>query len=152
MRTFPVASALARGCLSTTIVSTTILLGAAALTPAQAQGAAKLPAPTPAGAITAPATRPGTFEQLRANLGEGDREVALRALHIALDELSDGAAFVWRSKAHGITGVIRPTMAFRDDEGRVCRHLVYSVALGRFQKRIEGVACRSLNGRWMLAD
>jgi len=145
MRTFPFASALARGCISTTIV-----FGAAAFWPAQAGDEVNRLAPTQTGTIS-PATKPGSFQDLRAVLDKGDREVALRALHIALDQLSDGAAFVWRSKARKLTGVIRPTMVFRDDAGRVCRHVIYTVALGRFQKRIEGVACRGLNGGWSLA-
>ena len=146
MRTFPLASVLARGCLSTTI-----LVGAAAFWPAQAGDWVNPPAPTPIGTITA-SPSPGSFHELRASLDEGDREVALRALHIALDQLSDGAAFVWRSKARKLTGVIRPTMAFRNDNGRICRHLVYTVALGQYQKRIEGIACRGLQGHWSLAD
>ncbi len=145
MRTFPSASALARGC-----ISTTILVCAAALWPAQAGDGVNLSTATQTGAISA-ASNGGSYHELRAVLDESDREVALRALHIALDQLSDGAAFVWRSKARKLTGVIRPTMAFRDDSGRVCRHVVYTVALGRFQKRIEGVACRGLNGGWTLA-
>jgi len=108
--------------------------------------------PTRTGTIPGPSAESGTFYELRSDLSENDRRVALRALNIALNQLSDGAAFVWRSKARKLTGVIRPTIAFRDDDGRVCRHVVYTVALGRYQKRIEGVACRVLNGRWMLTN
>ena len=147
MRTFPLTAAFARGFLSTTL-----LIGFAALAPAHAFETEIIADPTPVGVIPAPGTKPGTFKELRAVLSDDDRQVALSALHIALNQLSDGAAFVWRSKARSLTGVIRPTMAFRDDEGRVCRHIVYTVALGRFQKHVEGIACRGLNGGWILTN
>ena len=146
MRTFPSKSALMRGFLSSAM-----LLGAVGAANAQASEAGRLP-PTRTGTIPALSAKPGTFYELRSDLSENDRQVALRALHIALNQLSDGAAFVWRSKARKLTGVIRPTIAFRDDDGRVCRHVVYTVALGRYQKRIEGIAWRSLNGSWMLTN
>jgi len=41
--------------------------------------------------------------------------------------------------------------AFRDDKGRVCRHVVYSISLGGYEKEIEGNACRGRDGSWSLA-
>jgi hypothetical protein len=42
--------------------------------------------------------------------------------------------------------VIKPVSAFRDDEGRVCRHLHYSLSLGTYVRQVEGIACREPGG------
>jgi surface antigen len=47
--------------------------------------------------------------------------------------------------------VIKPVSAFRDDEGRVCRHLTYSLLLGTFVREVVGIACREPIGSWSLA-
>jgi surface antigen len=47
--------------------------------------------------------------------------------------------------------VIKTVSAFRDDEGRVCRHLTYSLSVGAYVKQVEGVACRQSDGQWSLA-
>jgi surface antigen len=46
--------------------------------------------------------------------------------------------------------VIKPVSAFRDDEGRVCRHVKYSLSLGTFVREVEGTACREEGGAWSL--
>ena len=51
----------------------------------------------------------------------------------------------------GLVGRIKPVSAFHDDKGRVCRHVVYSLALGTYQRQIEGVACRESDGSWSLS-
>ena len=90
------------------------------------------------------------LRHLRAQLDEKDHLAALKALHIALSQLSDGATFVWRKKSRQLAGVIKPTMAFRNTEGQICRHVIYSLSLGRYVKSIEGIACRDTQGRWWL--
>ena len=42
--------------------------------------------------------------------------------------------------------MIKPVSAFRDGEGRVCRHLTYSLSLGTFVREVEGTACREQGG------
>jgi len=81
-----------------------------------------------------------------------NRATALRALHVALDQLSDGATLIWRKKSLELVGVIRPTTAFRDPQGRVCRHLTYQLKFGDYAKRIEGIACRQIDGSWSLSS
>ena len=66
----------------------------------------------------------------------------MQALELALSELGDGVTLVWRRPERELVGRIKPVSAFRDDQGRVCRHVVYSLALGTYQRQIEGVACR----------
>ena len=70
---------------------------------------------------------------------------------MALTELSDGATLVWRRPSRELTGVIKPVSAFRDDEGRVCRHLIYSLSLGTYVRQVEGIACRGADGNWSLS-
>ena len=89
--------------------------------------------------------------ELRARLDRSDRAMALNALQEALSELGDGASLVWQRPSRALTGVIKPVSAFRDDEGRVCRHLTYSLSVGTYVKQVEGIACRQSDGQWSLA-
>ena len=79
-----------------------------------------------------------------------DRVAAVQALELALSELGDGVTLVWQRSERGLVGRIKPVSVFRDDAGRVCRHVVYSLALGAYQRQIEGVACREPDGTWSL--
>ena len=76
----------------------------------------------------------------------------LSALHVALDQLSDGATLIWRKQSLALEGVIRPTAVFRDRKGRICRNLTYRLKIGDYAKRIEGVACRQIDGSWSLSS
>jgi 17 kDa outer membrane surface antigen len=100
---------------------------------------------------TESAKQPTTFAELRAKLDGTDRAVALNALQVALTELGDGAELVWRRPSRELTGVIKPVSAFRDDEGRVCRRLTYSLSLDTYVRQVEGTACREKSGAWSLA-
>ncbi len=91
------------------------------------------------------------LNERRARLDQSDRQAAYQALALALDELGDGVTLVWRRPARGLVGKIKPVSAFRDDKGRVCRHIFYSLSLGGYEKEIEGNACREADGSWALA-
>ena len=69
---------------------------------------------------------------------------------MALTELGDGATLVWRRPSRGLTSVIKPVSAFRDGDGRVCRHVTYSLSLGTFVSKVKGTACRVEGGAWLL--
>ena len=133
-----------------------IIIGAGALaisllTPASVALYAEEPVQAAAVVIdTESAKQPSTFAELRSQLDGSDRALALNALQVALTELSDGATLVWRRESRALTGVIKPASAFRDDEGRVCRHLTYSLSLGTYVKKVEGIACRGVDGNWSL--
>ena len=86
--------------------------------------------------------------ELKARLDLSDRVAAVQALELALSELGDGVTLVWQRPERGLVGRIKPVSAFRDDRGRVCRHVLYSLALGTYQRQIEGVACREPDGSW----
>jgi surface antigen len=92
-----------------------------------------------------------SLNELKARLDRSDRVAARQALELALSELGDGVTLVWQRPERALTGRIKPVSAFRDDRGRVCRHIVYSLALGAYQRQIEGVACREQNGSWSLS-
>ena len=91
------------------------------------------------------------LNELKARLDQSDRAAAMQALELALSELGDGVTLVWRRPERELVGRIKPVSAFRDDHGRVCRHVVYSLALGTYQRQIEGVACRESDGSWSLS-
>jgi surface antigen len=88
--------------------------------------------------------------ELKTSLDRSDREVALRALQMALTELGDGATLVWRRQATQLAGRIKPLSVFRDEHGRLCRSVLYSLSRGGKKNEIEGVACRSPEGRWTI--
>ena len=91
-----------------------------------------------------------TLAELRARLDESDRALAVKALGLALNELGDGATLVWRRPERALVGKIKPSAAFRDNEGRICRHVNYAITLGDYAKQVEGVACREIDGEWSL--
>ena len=80
-----------------------------------------------------------------------DRDAALEAIQFTLSEVADGATFVWFTKKSNMKGHVRPTASFRDKDGRICRHLKFSVRASLLLiHKIEGVACRSASGTWSL--
>jgi surface antigen len=89
--------------------------------------------------------------ELKARLDQSDRLAARQALELALSELGDGVTLVWQRPERKLEGRIKPVSAFRDDRGRICRHVVYSLTLGPYQRQVEGVACREPNGSWSLS-
>ncbi|MGH6736368.1 MAG: RT0821/Lpp0805 family surface protein [Methyloceanibacter sp.] len=101
-------------------------------------------------AAVAAEPQPQDFKELKASLDHSDRRVALQALQMALTELADGVTLVWRRQESGLVGRIKPVSAFRDGEGRICRRLIYTLALEAYERKIEGVACREPDGSWSI--
>ena len=99
-------------------------------------------------AAVAKSHEPQGLRELQYTLDRSDRKVALQALQMALTELGDGVTLVWRRPASQLAGRIKPVSAFRNANGRICRHVVYSLAQGAQEKKIEGVACRQDDGNW----
>lgn len=136
-----------------TLILTAIAFGA--LSPfAIAEPASEIPEQTGMMATAtppAPEQNPSSrLAELRSKLDRTDQMVALRALHLALSQVPDGGTFVWRKKSRSLKGMIRPTKAFRNVDGHICRHIIYALVLGRYTKQIEGIACRQDDGRWRL--
>ena len=130
-----------------------IIIGAGALVFLSLVPAPSLLKPEASGAKAQAASESGTpsFHQLKAQLDWSDRIAALKALELALSELGDGATLVWQRRERHLVGRIRPHSPFHDDKGRLCRHIVYSLALGPHRRQIEGDACREPDGSWSLS-
>jgi len=93
---------------------------------------------------------PRKLAVLRSRLDQKDHVVAMRALQLALTQVEDGGTFLWQKKSRALKGMIKPSNAFRNASGAVCRHVIYALSLGRYLKQIEGIACRQNDGRWQL--
>ncbi len=84
-------------------------------------------------------------------LTDKDYDAALHAVHFALSEIEDGKIYHWKRDRNNLRGKVMPINAFKDKEGRLCRHIIYTLALEKYRKTVEGVACRSINGGWSLS-
>jgi hypothetical protein len=85
-----------------------------------------------------------------AGLDENDEIAALEAIRVALTEVGDGSTYVWRRQHGRLSGIVRPTISFKDAAGRVCRHILLIMTVGTATGKAEGIACRLANGRWQL--
>lgn len=94
-------------------------------------------------------TRP-KFAELKSSLDVNDEIAALETLQLALSEVGDGSAYVWHRYHGRLSGVVTPTTSFKDDDGHVCRHVVFVLTSAGRSQRSEGVACRLDNGQWQL--
>lgn len=88
--------------------------------------------------------------KLHPYLNAVDRLAALEAVQSALSETGDNADHVWSVAGRQLGGIVRPTASFRGQDGRLCRHFVYSLLLDGRETRIEGIACRDPDGIWAL--
>lgn len=84
-------------------------------------------------------------------LTDRDYTVALQAVRHALTEIEDGRIYRWQGTDNKLKGKVMPINAFRDKQGRICRHLIYTLSLEKYRKTVEGIACRTLNGNWKLS-
>jgi hypothetical protein len=87
---------------------------------------------------------------LRPYLDETDELATLDALHTALTEVGDGNTYVWHRRNGRISAIMQPTLSFKDDADRVCRHLVIMLVSGHHTRKTEAVACRLPGGRWQM--
>lgn len=88
--------------------------------------------------------------EMKAALEPGDEIAVLDAVEIALTQAGDGATYVWRHDNGRLNGAIRVTHTFRDNRGRICRHLEMMLASGTYMRKREGAACRAADGAWVL--
>ena len=99
-----------------------------------------------------PSAGASAFERASAFaiLGLADKRATLEAIRFTLNEVADGATFVWRRQHGFLRGVVRPVSSFRDTDGRICRNIILGLAIGATRHEIEGVACREKTGNWTL--
>jgi len=90
------------------------------------------------------------FAETEAHLDENDEIAALEAIRVALTEVGDGNSYVWYRRHGRLSGIVQPTVSFKDPAGRVCRHILLIMSVGAATGRAEGIACRLGDGRWQL--
>ncbi|HEY7085509.1 MAG TPA: hypothetical protein VH519_11905 [Hyphomicrobiaceae bacterium] len=90
------------------------------------------------------------FAESNALLDENDEIAALEAIRVALTEVGDGNSYVWYRRHGRLSGIVQPTVSFKDPAGRVCRHILLIMTVGAATGRAEGIACRLGDGRWQL--
>jgi hypothetical protein len=83
-------------------------------------------------------------------LNEKDEVAALEMVQYALSEVGDGKTYVWRRWHGKLSAIVQPTASFKDNGGKVCRHLLVLMTTGASTKKQEGIACRLPTGRWQL--
>ncbi len=84
------------------------------------------------------------------HFSEEDEIAALEVVQVALSSVEDGVDFTQKWKDKRIQAVIRPTQSFKDNRGRVCRHVMIWLHSGTLAKAAEGIACRQRDGVWSL--
>ena len=101
---------------------------------------------------SAPATKAVAADAraIRSALTLDDQAAALEAVQFALDQVGDGATYVWHRKEGDLHGSVHPTASFLDAKGKVCRHIVMTLTVADFTKGVEGIACRDDARRWAL--
>lgn len=90
------------------------------------------------------------FEALRSKLGPDDPIAVLEAVGYALDQVGDGATYVWHRMDGPLQGAVKPTASFRDESGAVCRRLGVTLTLGEVSRWANVVACRDAGGQWAI--
>ncbi len=92
----------------------------------------------------------GTEPSAPARLDATDEISVLEAVHLALSEVGDGSTYVWHGRSGRVSGIVQPTTSFRDANGQICRHIVVGLSAEGYSRKVEGVACRLVNGSWRL--
>ena len=90
------------------------------------------------------------FAETNVQLDANDEIAALEAIRVALSEVGDGNTYVWHRRHGRLSGIVQPTVSFKDAAGRVCRHILLIMSVGTATGRAEGIACRLGDGRWQL--
>jgi hypothetical protein len=146
--------------LATVVTTGLVLAGQILLTSSVAFGGSNgwETSVSPAAPANAPAQIPlslvpGTTVEIAVpppKLDEKDEVAALERIQYALSEVGDGKTYVWRRWHGRLSGIVQPTASFKDNGGKVCRHLIVLMTTGTNTKKQEGIACRLPSGRWQL--
>ena len=146
--------------LATVVTTGLVLAGQILLTSSVAFGGSNgwETSVSPAAPANAPAQIPlslvpGTTVEIAVpppKLDEKDEVAALERIQYALSEVGDGKTYVWRRWHGRLSGIVQPTASFKDNGGKVCRHLIVLMTTGANTKKQEGIACRLPSGRWQL--
>jgi surface antigen len=116
----------------------------------KASGPAANPCPGPGKELRENLWPRPKYAEARPDLHASDEDATLEALQLALTEIGDGSSYVWHRYNGQLSGVVQPTISFKDVNGRICRHIVLLLSSGAYSKRTEGIACRLQSGTWQL--
>lgn len=114
-----------------------------------ASAADEQPAPCTCPESEKKSTKP-KFAAIQPELDESDEIATLENVHLALTKVGDGASYVFHRSNGRLSGLVQPTVSFRNDKGNICRHLVLLLTTGDRTNKTEGVACRGELGVWRL--
>ncbi len=149
------SSSVSLSTLACTVASAVLLVGLVLLAPdsVSAQGAkpgtTQCSCPEP-DTLPKKTTRPKFADARPTSLDRSAEVAVLEAVHLALTEVGDGSSYVWHRKDGHLSGVIQPTTSFKDQSGKICRHIVLTLSAANQTKRTEGIACRLATGVWQL--
>ena len=93
---------------------------------------------------------PNSFDALRAKLAPDDPVAVLQAVGFALNEVGDGATYVWHRMDGPLMGNVRLAGTFHDSSGAVCRRMTLTIILGDVARPVDLTACRDAGGQWEL--
>lgn len=96
-----------------------------------------------------PSPRP-KFAERHVVLDQRDEAAALEAVAFALAEVGDGSTFVFHRSSGRLSGTVKLTQSFKDDDGQVCRQVVVTLSAANHTASTEGTACRLPDGGWRL--
>jgi surface antigen len=93
---------------------------------------------------------PDGGQPLSAKLTDDDPVALLEAMRYALDEVADGATYLWHRVDAPLKGAVRPIASFRNESGAVCRRLSVTLTFEAATRWTDAVACREDGGRWVI--
>jgi len=79
-----------------------------------------------------------------------DRIATLTAVATALDEVADGATYVWYRRTGRLSGLFKPIRSYTDDSGRICRVIQLTLTARHMTESRVGRACHDRDGGWSL--
>lgn len=92
----------------------------------------------------------GTVVARPPKLDISDRIATLIAVATALDEVADGATYVWYRRTGRLSGLFKPIRSYTDDSGRICRVIQLTLTAGHMTQSRVGRACHNRDRGWSL--
>ncbi len=104
---------------------------------------------TVAGGVSSLSTAPHG-DALPVKLKLDDRVAALQAIQFTLDEVGDGATYLWHRKDGELHGYREAGCLLSRRQRPRLPQAQLALTVGDFSREVEGVACRAEDKRWLL--
>jgi surface antigen len=88
-------------------------------------------------------------DQIGSYLDSTDHAKANQARQLAL---TDGSVTIWDNPRSGHSGKITPLKSYQTASNDHCRNFRHEVVINGHKKNQNGLACRQLNGEWLLTN